>query len=421
MADKFKFDSISDDVLLQRLSEILKKSRRVEVELVAHIGEVDRRRLYADRAARSMFVYCTETLHLSEAEAYLRIGVARAARKHPVLLAMLEDGRLHLSGIAKLAPVLTEANRDTLLARAEHKGKRKIEVLVAEMAPKPDVPSTMRKLPAPREPAKRAPTVELRPDGVEAPTPPASRPAPVKPAVVEPIAPARYGVHFTASAELHEKLERLSALMPGADLASVVEAAVTEKLERLEARRFGKTKKPRKNVEQADTSPGSRYIAAPVRRFVFDRDGGQCTFVDQDGRRCTAREDLEYHHHIPYGRGGGRGADNISLMCSTHNALMGERDFGKDVMDQYRHSEGSEGSDDRVSEPAPVLFYSVRTELSWAHRPNSLVGRQLTNGGAISLHDEDAAVAGSSGGNLTCFQVVAVHAKGAGTVGLEEV
>ena len=94
MTNKFKFDSISDKVLLQRLSEILQASRRIEVELVAHIGEVDRRRLYANRAARSMFVYCTDTLHLSEAEAYLRIGVARAARKHPVLLAMLEDGRL---------------------------------------------------------------------------------------------------------------------------------------------------------------------------------------------------------------------------------------------------------------------------------------------------------------------------------------
>ena len=128
-------------------------------------GEVDQRRLYA-RQASSMFVYCTETLHLSGAEAFLRIAVARAARKHPVLLSMLEDGRLHLSGIAKLAPVLTEANRDALLARAEHKTKRKIEELVAEVAPKPDVADAMRKLPERREPSKPAPAVEQRPDAV---------------------------------------------------------------------------------------------------------------------------------------------------------------------------------------------------------------------------------------------------------------
>ena len=52
-----------------------------------------------------MYVYCTEMLHLSEAETYLRLGVARAARKHPAILPMLQDGRLHLSGIAKLEDV----------------------------------------------------------------------------------------------------------------------------------------------------------------------------------------------------------------------------------------------------------------------------------------------------------------------------
>jgi len=165
MANKLELGSIADDDLLRRLSEILQESRRVEVELIAHIGEVDQRRLYA-RQASSMFVYCTETLHLSRAEAFLRIAVARAARKHPVLLSMLEDGRLHLSGIAKLAPVLTEANRDALLARAEHKTKRKIEELVAEVAPKPDVADAMRKLPERREPSKPAPAVEQRPDAV---------------------------------------------------------------------------------------------------------------------------------------------------------------------------------------------------------------------------------------------------------------
>ncbi|TDI38190.1 MAG: hypothetical protein E2P02_21115 [Acidobacteria bacterium] len=66
MANKFKFDAISDDDLIRRLSELLNSSRSVEVELVAHIGEVDQRRLYARHAAKSMFTYCVEVLHLSE-------------------------------------------------------------------------------------------------------------------------------------------------------------------------------------------------------------------------------------------------------------------------------------------------------------------------------------------------------------------
>ena len=95
-----------------------------------------------------MFVYCLDALHLSEAEAYLRLTAARAAREHPVLLQMLADGRLHLTGIAKLAPHLTPQNRDLLLSRAVHRSKRQIEELVAELAPRPAVPGVLRKLPS---------------------------------------------------------------------------------------------------------------------------------------------------------------------------------------------------------------------------------------------------------------------------------
>src|SRR5262249_23534995 len=136
-----------DDEVLASLDDLLRQSRRVEAPLVAHIGEAHARHLYARYAASSMFSYCRDVLHLSEGEAQLRITVAQAAREHPVLLEMLADGRLHLSGIAKLAPVLTRENRDALLARAVHKSKRQIEEMVAEVAPRPDAPSVMRKLP----------------------------------------------------------------------------------------------------------------------------------------------------------------------------------------------------------------------------------------------------------------------------------
>ena len=201
---------LSDDELLHRLSELLQDSRRVEADLVAHIGELDERHLYR-RSSSSMFKYSTEVLHLSEAEAYLRIEVARTSRKHPVLLDMLSDGRLHLSGIAVLAPILTEANRESVLARAMHKTKQKIKELVAELAPKPDVPSSIRKLPQRRdksEPAA-APELELRLDGVNSETAATPTPAPSTPLLVEPIAEARYKVAFTASASFRDKLERL--------------------------------------------------------------------------------------------------------------------------------------------------------------------------------------------------------------------
>ena len=345
--------SLSDDELLHRVADLLARSRRVEWVLVAHIAEVDARRLYAREAWPSMIQYSMGALHLSEGEAYRRIAAARLSRRYPVILSMLEDGRVHLCGIGVLSRHLNDANYEDVLARATHKTKREVERLVAELDPKPDVPPTIRK--RPQRKAKAAPpesASELCPGRVEqdAPAPePDPPPAREKPATVEPLAKSRYKVVFTASEELRGKLKRLEALMPGSDLATIIDAAVSEKLERVEAKRFGKTEKPRKSLEEADTSPGVRGISAAVKRFVCERDGNQCTYVGIGGKRCPERDKLEFHHDEPYGVGGDRSIKNIGLMCSAHNAYMGELDYGKEKMDQYRRSV------DRVLEPQPTL------------------------------------------------------------------
>jgi hypothetical protein len=308
---------------------------------------------------------------LSEHEAYLRIGVARATRKHPILLEMLDDGRLFLSGIARLAPLLTEANRDAVLARAAGMSKREIEELLVELAPKKDVPATMRKLPERREKAKPEPSRQLVPErveNVEQPNTSPSTPAPTKPPAMTPLAPAKCKIQFTASAELKDKLERLRALMrssvPDGDLAAIIEEAVTEKLERLESKRFAKTKAPRKSLDDTDTSATSRHIPAAVKRAVYARDKGQCTFVGKNGRRCTERDRLEFHHRNPYGRGGRHSVGNIRLTCKAHNGYFAERDYGKEVMARYRRSAS------RISEPAAVYAVGDRAAI-WrrAHLP----------------------------------------------------
>jgi hypothetical protein len=377
--------SLQDDELLRGLSEVLKQSRRVEADLVAFIAEVDARRLYAREASPSMHAYCIDVLHLSEPETALRIHVARATRTHPMLLEMLRDGRIHLSGMALLAPHLTDENRRSLLKRATHKSKRQIEEIVAELRPRPDTPARMRKLPARRaEGAGRArldnrpgPATQVdgehRPDDVGPASPADGRPGgrqhrpddvgvpppaePRRPATVEPLAPARYQVRFTASQQLRDKLERLQALMrssiPDGDLGAIIEAAVTEKLERLEAKRFGKTRAPRKGLAETNTAPTSRRIPAAVRRAVYERDRGRCTYVDVRGRRCKARDRLEFHHHgPPFGHGGDHSPANVRLTCRTHNTLMAELDYGEEKMARYRRRP----SGGRVSEA--VVVYS---------------------------------------------------------------
>jgi 5-methylcytosine-specific restriction endonuclease McrA len=376
MQERPDLKAVSDDKLLRGLFEILKKTRHDEADLIDHIAEVDARKLYARQATPSMFVWCTEVLHLSEQEAYLRIAVARASREHPMLLTMLRDGRLHLSGIARLVPHLTRENRDAILKRAAGMSHRQIKELVSELEPKPDAPTRIRKLPdrpartSATEPAQLcahivgSPTNEPRPaeealPGRASETPPvldlrpaAATPPPAKRPSLEPLSPARFKVQFTADAEFRDELERLQALtrtaVPDGDLGKVIRLAVKRELERLEAKRFAKMKKPRKRLAQTDTRPRSRHIPAAVRRFVEKRDGGRCSYRDRHGRRCSKRHDLEFHHRKPFGRGGDHSPANVALACETHNALLAERDYGKEAMARHRRS----GS--RVSEPPAV-------------------------------------------------------------------
>jgi hypothetical protein len=197
---------------------------------------------------------------------------------------------------------------------------REIRELSAELEPRPDVAASIRKLPV--RPAAAAPTsLQLGAPRVEcdaikvesgfresnAVQRESSAPAPARPALVEPLAPGRYQVRFTASLELREKLERLQALMrssvPDGDLARIIEVAVSEKLERVEAKRFGRTRAPRSHPAETDSTPASRHIPAAVRRLVHARDGGRCTYRDAYGRRCDERHDLEFHHKQPFARG----------------------------------------------------------------------------------------------------------------------
>ena len=160
---------------------------------------------------------------------------------------------------------------------------------------------------------------------------------------MEPLSPGRYKVQFTASADLRDKLERLTALMrssvPDGDLAAIIEQAVTEKLERLEARRFAKTKAPRKSLSDSDTSPSSRHIPAAVRRAVYERDDGRCRYVDEQGRRCTARDGLEFHHRHPFGHGGDHSPEGIiAAACERHNRYLAEIDYGREAMARHRRA-----------------------------------------------------------------------------------
>ncbi len=306
-------------------------------ELVAHLAEVDVRRLYLGLGCSSMFTYCTERLHLSESASFARIEVARAAKRLPWLLQCLAEGSLTLTAVRRLAPVLTQDNCDRLVSEARHRSMRDVEGLIARERPKPDAPSRVRRLP------KRTERVSKRVDNEiavafsleDSASPNHGVPRSDRPSI-QPTAPERFRVQFTAGAEMRERIQRLQDLLrhriPDGDLAGVIDAALIELLTKLEKQKCGSVAKGRPRCGERDaaragsprpttqrTTQTTRATPRAIRREVWRRDGRRCRFVADDGKRCSATGFLEFHHVDPFARGGGTTVTSLELRCRAHN------------------------------------------------------------------------------------------------------
>jgi hypothetical protein len=194
---------LSDQDLLSRLRVLALREREASVELVAHLAALDTRpAVYAAQGYGSLFRYCTQALRLSEDAACNRIEAARACRRFPVILDLLTSGEVSLTSVRLLGRHLTPENQQAVLAKAKGRSRQQIEALVAELAPQPDVPSSVRKLPIltampfaapPLAPATLNQSSE--PTAAIAPSPAAFVPTP-RP-IVRATAPERYRVQFT--------------------------------------------------------------------------------------------------------------------------------------------------------------------------------------------------------------------------------
>ena len=63
-----------------------------------------------------------------------------------------------------------------------------------------------------------------------------------------------------------------------------------------------------------------RAIPAGVRRRVWERDQGCCSYEDPvSGRRCASRHLLQVDHIYPYALGGGAEPQNLRILCFAHH------------------------------------------------------------------------------------------------------
>jgi uncharacterized protein (DUF1778 family) len=124
---------LHDDTLLSQLDDLVRRDRCSCARIVAHVAEVDARKLYLDRGSPSMIDYARRVLGFSESAAYRRVTAARLARRFPVLLDRIASGAVHLTALTILGPHLDEENCERLVDAASGKSRLELEALVAPL------------------------------------------------------------------------------------------------------------------------------------------------------------------------------------------------------------------------------------------------------------------------------------------------
>lgn len=346
--DRLQLKDLADNELELSLMTLCQKERVVTVELLYHLIELDNRRLYLKAGYSSLFDYCRRRLLYSEGAAQRRILAARCLADTPELESMLRDGRANLCTIAAAASSLRA--KTAALADIAGKSKKEVEMLVALASPRPKPKEVIRPLVAIATP-ERPPKIAQGSLGLAAckdgetrerllkPVPPSELGSSVTPAGSITVAAAtsshagaaqeRFELKFSVSRETYEKFKivrsKLSNVL-GADLS--LEAVFTKLLE-------FQLREPRQRKHLNVTARRRRHVAAEVKKEVFKRDRGQCTYVSPEGVRCTERNYLQVDHVQPYALGGRSEAENLRLLCAKHNRFSAGETFGHDYMARF--------------------------------------------------------------------------------------
>lgn len=330
---------LDDHELEGSLTRLSDGERFSGAAIIAHLIVMDERQTFVPMGYATLWKYCTEKLGYKEATAQRRKVVVFAARRYPEILARLADGRIDLSSAAMLAPLLTDANAASLLARVVGMSTRDVEALVADLRYEQVQPTLTFSAGSPATQSQ-----EISSPGV----PSAAQRPTVKPLArrkrtfAKPLGGGEQRLHVSVSKGTTELRDRLRELLPGTDddeLLAKAYGALLDKIDPLRraARRQARKAAPAKAKASTTTASQPATKTAPRRpsRALSDElcmeADGRCTYVSPEGTRCTSRSFLQDEHHRPFSLGGTSTIDNLSKFCSSHN-LMRARVTFKDLV-----------------------------------------------------------------------------------------
>jgi hypothetical protein len=285
--------NLTDVVLLKDTEELVKKEKSYTIQIIEHLGEIQRRKAFLERGCSSLFLYCTKILKYSGAEAHHRIYAMKLTRKNPVAKNKIAEGELSLTNASKVGAHIEKnkiKNPDEIAALVDlvcGKSTREAEVILFDLLP----------------------------------------------------AGTKRNIKIEISVKTYEKFEqyrkKYGTYNDEEIMQKLLDAALADKaLQKQDEDVVGKTSGkldaalPDQELEKM-VAKNSRYIPTIVRQTILTRASGQCeSILRETNIRCQEKRGLEFDHIKPFALGGTNDVKNIRLLCRNCNQREAFKVFG---------------------------------------------------------------------------------------------
>lgn len=313
--------ALSNDGLIQETQRLVREELRIGLDVLTHLRELDRRRMWLERGHASLFSFCTRELGYSEPQAQLRIDAMRALRDTPAIEEKVKTGSLNVTAVVQvqrflrkektvLGKTYTPEARVELFERVAGKSSREVEQELVKLSPGSARPEERTRVLTEQE-------SEIR---------------------------------LVVPEDLLKQLESLKALYSHRmkNVNSTVELLkllANDALSRAERRTGTRSSIPFQKEElersaatnsdkivatialKVNAETPTRTVPAAIRRAVWQRDQGRCGYTDPKTQiRCDSRAYLQIDHITPFSAGGSSSdASQLRLRCGAHNRLHWRR------------------------------------------------------------------------------------------------
>lgn len=253
---------LTDATLLKDTKKLVQREREITTEILHHIKEIGKRKLFSDLKYASLFDYCVNELGYNESSAHRRIEASKMLAEMPDIEEQIELGALSLTNLAKAAHFFKEnevveiEQKQEILKQLENLSTRECEKKLNEMS---------------------QPNIEKR---------------------------IRISILEKTHSELFKVRGFLGRSMTFDELINLLIKNTKEKVEK---EKF----KQNSGVSSLSAQKAGRVISASLKREVYKRDK-KCV-------KCGSTHHLNYDHRKPFALGGKTTLENVRLLCFNCN------------------------------------------------------------------------------------------------------